>query len=112
MREGIIKDGYYAGSAPYIKMGNKIVGRTVPVMRYISAKLGNKYHGSTDKESYLLDVVSDMTNDWFESIKKLHIGNEVMNCVSGKEKVLTGMGCRKKKTCHIEVITPNWLKKV
>ncbi|ORE20006.1 hypothetical protein BCV71DRAFT_262388 [Rhizopus microsporus] len=76
MREGIIKDGYYAGSAPYIKMGNKIVGRTVPVMRYISAKLGNKYHGSTDKESYLLDVVSDMTNDWFESIKKLHIGNE------------------------------------
>ncbi|CEG80253.1 hypothetical protein RMATCC62417_14615 [Rhizopus microsporus] len=93
MREEIIKDGYYAGSAPYIKIGNKLVGRTVPIMRYISAKLGNKYHSSTDEESYLLDVVSDMTNDWFESIKKLYLGNE------------------EEKTRHIEVITPNWLKK-
>ncbi|PHZ17439.1 uncharacterized protein RHIMIDRAFT_284951 [Rhizopus microsporus ATCC 52813] len=91
MREEIIKDGYYAGSAPYIKMGNKIIGRTVPTMRYISTKLGNKYHGSTDEESYLLDVVSDVTNDWFESIKKLYLGSE------------------EEKKRHVEITYPDFL---
>jgi hypothetical protein len=77
MKEQLIQDGYYAASVPYIKLGDKVFGRTIPIMRYLSIKLGRKYHGTNDEEDYHLDVVSDLTNDWFESLKNAFRGDEV-----------------------------------
>ncbi|KAG0743450.1 hypothetical protein G6F62_000660 [Rhizopus arrhizus] len=93
MREQLVQDGYYAVSAPYIKLGDKVFGRTIPIMRYLSIKLGRKYHGTNDEEDYHLDVVSDLTNDWFESLKNSFFGDE------------------EKKKHHAEVERPNWLSK-
>ncbi|KAG1434479.1 hypothetical protein G6F56_014296 [Rhizopus delemar] len=32
MKEQLAREGYYAGSLPYIKMGDKVFGRTIPIM--------------------------------------------------------------------------------
>ncbi|KAG1189204.1 hypothetical protein G6F36_004074 [Rhizopus arrhizus] len=93
MKQQLVKDGYYASTLPYIKMGDKIWGRTLPVLRYLSAKLDYKYHGSNEEENYILDVVSDVTNDWFENMKNAFFGDE------------------EKKKHHAKVQTPSWLIK-
>ncbi|GAA5815683.1 hypothetical protein MFLAVUS_009196 [Mucor flavus] len=72
----IIEDGLYSGTLPYIEVGGKKFGRTVPIMRYISVKLGNKYHGANDEENQLLDSVADITDDWFESARKAFWGSD------------------------------------
>ncbi|KAG1472193.1 hypothetical protein G6F56_001690 [Rhizopus delemar] len=93
MKEQLEKEGYYAGSLPYIKMGDKVFGRTVPIMRYLSAKMDYKYHGSTEEENFQLDVISDMTDDWFEHMKNAFFGDDA------------------KKKHHAETQRPGWLAK-
>ncbi|KAG2231375.1 hypothetical protein INT48_007500 [Thamnidium elegans] len=45
-----------------VEVGGKKFGRTVPITRYISVKLVNKYHGANDEENKLLDSVEDKKN--------------------------------------------------
>lgn len=73
----LIEEGLFSATLPYIEVGDKRLGKTVPIMRYISTKLGGKYHGSTDEENHLLDSVAEITNDWFESLKWSFFGTEV-----------------------------------
>ncbi|CAO3625737.1 unnamed protein product [Mucor hiemalis] len=75
-RAQAVKEGLFSATLPYIEVGGKRFGKTVPIMRYISVKLGNKYHGSTDEENQLLDCIADITNDWFESLKNSFFGSE------------------------------------
>ncbi|KAI9264748.1 glutathione S-transferase [Sporodiniella umbellata] len=93
MKEQLSKEGYYAGSMPYIRMGNQIFGRSVSIMRYLSVKMGHKYHGSTEEENYLLDVIADMTDDWFECMKAAFFGGD------------------EKRKQHEESVRPAWLNK-
>lgn len=83
-RAQAVKEGLFSATLPYIEVGGKRFGKTVPIMRYISVKLGNKYHGSTDEENQLLDCIADITNDWFESLKNSFFGSEVNNSVVEK----------------------------
>lgn len=73
----LIEEGLYSGTLPYIEIGGKKFGKTIPIMRYISVKLGNKYHGTNDEENQLSDCVADITNDWFESMKWAFIDSDV-----------------------------------
>lgn len=83
-RAQLVKEGLFSPTLPYIEVGGKRFGKTVPIMRYISVKLGNKYHGSTDEENQLLDALSDLTNDWFETLKNSFFGSEVNNALLNK----------------------------
>ncbi|KAI8881159.1 hypothetical protein K501DRAFT_274935 [Backusella circina FSU 941] len=65
----IIKRGYYIGSLPYVEVDGKIFGRAVPILRYISTKLG-KYLGSTPEENQYIDAMADISDDWFQDMKK------------------------------------------
>lgn len=76
-KEELIAEGFYSTTLPYIEVGGKKFGRTVPIMRYISTKLNNKYHGSNAEEDQLLDCIADITDDWFESMKKAFMGSDV-----------------------------------
>lgn len=71
-----IKEGLFSPTLPCIEVGGKRFNKTVAIMRYISVKLGNKYHGSTDEENQLLDAISDITDDWFEALKNSFFGSE------------------------------------
>ncbi len=77
----LVEEGLFSPTLPYIEVGGKRFGKTVPIMRYISSKLGNKYHGSTDEENHILDSVAEMSNDWFESLKWSYFGTEVNTAV-------------------------------
>lgn len=46
-----IEEGLYSGTLPYIEVCGKKFGRTIPIMRYISVKLGSKYNGTNDEEN-------------------------------------------------------------
>jgi glutathione S-transferase len=81
-RAKLVEEGFFSPTLPYIEVGGKRFGKTVPIMRYISVKLGNRYHGSNAEENQFLDYVSDVTNDWFEHMKKGFFGSEVsIECV-------------------------------
>ncbi|KAG2230815.1 glutathione S-transferase [Thamnidium elegans] len=87
----LVKEGLYSGTLPYIEVGGKKFGRTVPIMRYISVKLGNKYHGANDEENQILDSAADIIGDWFESAK------------------LAFNGSNEDKKKYVEVDTPRFL---
>ncbi len=48
---------------PYITVDGKYYGKTIPIMRFLSKKLG-KYEGQNDDENQLLDSYSDLLADW------------------------------------------------
>ncbi|KAI8049143.1 glutathione S-transferase [Gilbertella persicaria] len=72
--------GAYSCTLPYIEIDQgdqlKRFFKTVPIMRYISAKLGYKYHGSTPEETQFVDVVTELTEVWFEKLKKAAFTSE------------------------------------
>ena len=76
-RAQLIKDGLCSPTLPCIEMGGKKFGKTVPIMRYLSVKLGRKYHGSNDEEDQLLDSIADTTDAWFEALKYAFFGTDV-----------------------------------
>jgi hypothetical protein len=75
-KEELKKRGNYRGTVPYIEMGEKMFCGTVPVLRYLSTKLG-KYNGSNAEEVQYVDTIVDGVEDWFQSMKKAFFGTEV-----------------------------------
>lgn len=45
-----------AGSLPYIKLGDKLLTQSYPILRYFSRQLGGSYEGKTSEEKYFVDV--------------------------------------------------------
>ncbi|KAI8881141.1 glutathione S-transferase [Backusella circina FSU 941] len=82
--------GHHRGTMPYIEVGDQVFAGSVPILRYLSAKLG-KYNGSNDEERYRVDVAVDAAEDWFHSFKNGLVGGE-----EGEKK-------------HLETELPNWL---
>lgn len=52
-----------APTMPFITIDGKYYGKTVPIMRFLSKKLG-KYEGANDDEAQLLDSYTDVVMDW------------------------------------------------
>lgn len=73
----LIEEGFLSPTLPYIEVGGKKFGKTVPIMQYISVKLDNKYHGSNAEEDYYLTYIAEITNDWFECLKNSFFGTDV-----------------------------------
>lgn len=71
------KEGAYSATLPYIEIGDKRLFKSVAILRYLSTKLDNKYHGSNDDENYVLDVVTELVEAWFEKFKAAAFGSEV-----------------------------------
>ncbi|CEP19121.1 hypothetical protein [Parasitella parasitica] len=63
LKQELLDKNIRAPTMPYITVDGEYFGKTVPIMRYISRKLG-KYEGSNDKENQLLDAYSDIIMDW------------------------------------------------
>ncbi|CAO3699783.1 unnamed protein product [Rhizopus stolonifer] len=76
LKAQLIENGFYTATLPVIKIENKVYGKAVPIMRYLSTKLEYKYHGSNDEENFALDMMTDVLNDWFEDGKKAIFGDE------------------------------------
>lgn len=72
-----MKEGAYSCTLPYIEVGGQKYFRTIPILRYISAKLDNKYHGSTLEENQKLDAIAEVTDLWADSFKNYFFGTEV-----------------------------------
>ncbi|KAI8373666.1 class gamma glutathione S-transferase [Blakeslea trispora] len=70
------KEGAYSATLPYIEIGDKRLFKSVAILRYLSTKLDNKYHGSNDDENYVLDVVTELVEAWFEKFKAAAFGSE------------------------------------
>lgn len=70
------RKGNKRGTLPYVEMGDKVLSGTVPILRYLSAKLG-KYDGSNAEEKYFVDSVTDSAEDWFHSFVNGLKGGEV-----------------------------------
>lgn len=63
LKQQLLADKVRAPTMPYITVDGEYYGKTVPVMRFLSHKLG-QYEGSNEKEVQLLDAYSDMIMDW------------------------------------------------
>ncbi|KAG2206992.1 hypothetical protein INT47_008461 [Mucor saturninus] len=87
----LIEEGFLSPTLPYIEVGGKKFGKTVPIMQYISVKLDNKYHGSNAEEDQYLAYVAEITNEWFECLKNAFFGTE------------------EKKEHHKNVVTPGYV---
>ncbi|KAI9266999.1 glutathione S-transferase [Sporodiniella umbellata] len=62
-KQELIKQKVPSPTLPYITIGDKYYGKTVPIMRFIAKKLG-KYNGSNDDEEQVLDAHADTVMDW------------------------------------------------
>ncbi|ORY49044.1 glutathione S-transferase [Rhizoclosmatium globosum] len=51
------------GALPVLQLGDKILTQHVPILRYLSKKLG-KYGGSNDDEAFAIDQITDVYIDW------------------------------------------------
>ncbi|KAI9340210.1 putative glutathione S-transferase [Obelidium mucronatum] len=66
----LVKSGKnHYGALPLLQIGDVILTQHIPILRYVSKKLG-KYGGSNDEEAYKLDQFSDVAIDWRFSFAK------------------------------------------
>ncbi|KAI7892892.1 glutathione S-transferase [Mucor mucedo] len=72
----LLKDGYISPTLPYIEINGSRFGKTAPIMRYISAKLDNKYNGSNAEENHFLEYVTEITECWFDCVKNAFFGDD------------------------------------
>jgi glutathione S-transferase len=63
VKQQLIADKVRGPTMPYLSVDGKYYGKTLPIMRFISHKLG-KYEGRNDEENQLLDAYSDAIMDW------------------------------------------------
>lgn len=63
VKQQLVADKIRGPTMPYILVNGEYYGKTVPIMRFISRKLG-KYEGRNDQENQLLDAYSDAIMDW------------------------------------------------
>ncbi|CEP19235.1 hypothetical protein [Parasitella parasitica] len=50
---------------PFIMINNKYYGKTIPIMKYISNKLG-KYIATNDEDAHLVDSYADIVMGWID----------------------------------------------
>ncbi|KAI8137617.1 glutathione S-transferase [Fennellomyces sp. T-0311] len=75
-RDAWIAAGGLEGALPVLETADgKRYGMTVPIMRFLSKQLG-KYYGSNADEEHWVDVVTDLTNDWYDAFNQY---NEYMD---------------------------------
>ncbi|KAI7892886.1 glutathione S-transferase [Mucor mucedo] len=72
----LIDEGFLSPTLPYIEIGDKKYGKAIPIMQYISAKLGNKYHGSDAEEDHYLAYVAEVTTEWYECLRTSFFGTD------------------------------------
>lgn len=70
-------EGAHSCTLPFIETNGQRFFKSVAIMRYISTKLDEKYHGSTPEENQLLDVVTEVTDLWFEHMRSAFFGTPV-----------------------------------
>lgn len=63
LKQKLLSENIRAPTMPFITIDGKYYGKTAPILRFISQKL-NKYGGSDEDETQLLDVYTDMIMDW------------------------------------------------
>ncbi|KAI8091248.1 uncharacterized protein B0P05DRAFT_577324 [Gilbertella persicaria] len=51
--------------------------KTVPVMRYISAKLNYRYHGSTPEENHFINMIPELVESWLMSLKNATLNSKI-----------------------------------
>lgn len=73
----LIDEGFLSPTLPFIEVGDKKYGKAIPIMQYISAKLGNKYHGSDVEEEHYLAYVAEVTTEWYECLRTSFFGTDV-----------------------------------
>lgn len=77
LKQKIQAEGLHSATLPFIETNGQKFVKAPAIMRYISTKLGGKYHGSTPEENQLLDVVAELNDVWFEHLKNSFFGSEV-----------------------------------
>jgi hypothetical protein len=77
LKAQLVKEGVHSCTQPYIQVNGQKFFKTVPIMRYISAKLDYKYHGSTPEENHLLDVITELADSWFNSMRAAFYSSDV-----------------------------------
>jgi hypothetical protein len=75
-KKGLQKRGNYRGTIPYIETGEKMFCGTVPILRYLSTKLG-KYNGSNAEEVQYIDTIVDVAEDWYQNLRLSFLSSEV-----------------------------------
>ncbi|KAI8647523.1 hypothetical protein BD408DRAFT_408076 [Parasitella parasitica] len=70
------QEGAHSSTLPYIEIAGQKFFKSVPIMRYVSTKMGGIYHGATPEEDQLLDVVAELNDTWFEQMKRAFYGSE------------------------------------
>jgi glutathione S-transferase len=78
-RDKLIAEGHPSVTLPYIQIKDQYYFKTHAILRYLSVKLGNKYHGSTPEENQLVDVVCEVADLWFDSLRIAYWGTDVSN---------------------------------
>ncbi|KAI9247694.1 glutathione S-transferase [Phascolomyces articulosus] len=67
VRDEWIQNGYLTGTLPALQTNDgKKYFHTVPILCFLSKQLG-KYYGKNVDEEYLVDVVADTANDFYDS---------------------------------------------
>jgi glutathione S-transferase len=77
LRDKLTAEGHPSVTLPYIQIKDQRYFKTPAILRYLSTKLGNKYHGSTPEENQLVDVVCEVVDLWFDSTKTAFWGTDV-----------------------------------
>ncbi|CAO0796550.1 unnamed protein product [Mucor circinelloides] len=78
LKQKLQAEGLHSATLPFIETNGQKFVKAPAIMRYISTKLGGKYHGSTPEENQLLDVVAELNDVWFEHLKNSFFGSEEM----------------------------------
>lgn len=66
-KQKLLAEKIRAPTMPYITVDGKYYGKTVPVMKYITQKLGGQYEGRNEDEVQLLDAYTDSIMDWMNN---------------------------------------------
>lgn len=77
LKQKLQAEGIHSATLPFIETNGQKFVKAPAIMRYISSKLGGKYHGSTPEENQLLDVVAELNDVWFEHLKNSFFGSDV-----------------------------------
>jgi hypothetical protein len=60
----MMAQGIPAPTLPYLTIDGKYMGKTTPIMRYISKQIG-KYLADNDMDNQYLDSLADICMDWY-----------------------------------------------
>lgn len=108
LKQKLHAEGVHSATLPFIETNGQKFVKAPAIMRYISTKLGGKYHGSTPEENQLLDVVAELNDVWFEHMKNSFFGSEVSVYMVSSERMMLiqciyigneGQVCQRNSSC-------------